>query len=936
MILKNITLFLVLVAMAGCTFKEDVPPKVIEVPEKKTANELSNELLDAVLKKDYQSVSALLKAGPDLEAYDTEGSTVLIRAVQMRDPILVEMLLNAGAKPLNYQKENPSESAYSKILEEDIEIMKLFGEKILDLKNRISMALKNKDFGQALTAIHESRIPFNFVMLENSKLEDYVLLFCAVGGPGPSDLIKYLVNGREHESLNVLTHKNALLNVSNQMRDSAFYAYLIDLLVEKKLNPVDFELQSSISDKKWFAKQLETISQKGLTLDPQFFYELCKSAILLNMEKDMIGSESVYSSTLNLSLADSYKNEITNSILLGILNFDDGSKKATAIIAILSSWKNKNLQKAGFSRDVYTENIFKLLNSQVINGESYIELTKMLQDFTTDREGELTLQKIMTSSLSQSQKIRISEFTLGYLSKIPANAFAAAVQNNSLVMLNLLIESKVPFLVSEQESAIEEAVLKSKTGAIAQSFLIALKQSNIGFSNESGALALKNAIERLISQNDTTYFEVIDFLVSLPDHPINSLNETEKIYLLDSLISYSKANNAAWNTLNKILIKSNPVEKTVTFTKNIKFPSGIIEVKSSLLWAFVLHLFETKKESEDAYGNLIVILKSLVKVFSNETTSMAFADPSNLLNPNIFVSQQILPLSLLIWAGKDNVLASSKDTYSTVPSMGISLSPISLEYLTNSEIYFHLSEDKEFWSDIIEILLKNQNPAIYGSNAQSAFYLFKAFLGSGALDAFPELSNTLLNYSTPLASPDTQCRFEDTSTSGIANWTTIGSFISLESFYKKSCSGGKLSEIEANFFKEFVSRNIEGAVNSVYLDSSADSCEAVNYVVSESGVFDSKLSKTYLSDLGTPLIYKDSEEGMLSDITIMTSPFYFDRKCKTSGFNADTHKQAKLLFLKDWQKCVINNQDNLMINYMQGIDSKHGISSLTTNVKVCK
>lgn len=89
--------------------------------------------------------------------------------------------------------------------------------------------------------------------------------------------------------------------------------------------------------------------------------------------------------------------------------------------------------------------------------------------------------------------------------------------------------------------------------------------------------------------------------------------------------------------------------------------------------------------------------------------------------------------------------------------------------------------------------------------------------------------------------------------------------------------------------------------------------------------------------MGSLLLKGDNDQyDLITDLVATPDILYFGKKCKTSTYNSETHKQAKLQLLKEWNDCVLNNQDATMINYMQNLDSKYNFSKMTSTVKVCK
>lgn len=934
----NFVLIILLSGLSACSFKEDVPPKIVEVPEKKTESELTNELFDAVLKKDYKAVEVLIKAGVDLEQYDAQGSTVLIRAVQMRDPILVEILLNGAAKPFNFQKEKTKETAFSKILEDDAEIKKLFDQKISKITESFKNSISQKNYFKAQEIIDESMIPFNFTIQNDQSVVSFIFDSIDEKGKAPVGLLKYLIEGRSFESIDALLEKENLISSSNEIEDRDFYSYVLDLLFKKGIKAERLLFEESLKKSSWFAVQLDVLSSKNIELEPNYFYGMVLDKLKATVDEDYPSAIAIYSSFLKLNVPDNFKNSITEGVLGAIYSSILLQKKVEKIKELLILREKANTQKSGFSLDVHGERLLTVISTEHLDDVSYIEVLKMLMNYTTNRDSEETLRAVMTSSRPVGTKSLVLEFILSYTSKLPKGAFAAAVQNNDISILNLLIDSKVPFDTNEQSDAIFKAVEKSKTGPVAQSYLIALKQSNVRFANGNGAAALILSLDRVIKENDFSYIEVIDFLISLADHPVNQIDETKRTQIVFDLITLSYKNPSFLNIANKFLIKSSVMSEKVIFKSKIEFENKkSVDILTSATWSVILKMFEAKQKASDDYGNLKSILKSMLRVFAQDQSAMTVDQKGSIFNSDLFITQQVLPLSLLLWIGKDKIQEVNKFSFAMENSLAVALAPISIEQLADGDIFDHLSKDKDFWKEIINLFLNYGNVRISNINAKSVYDFNKMVIGSSAFDVFPALINSVLAFSFPISSQDAVCRFE--AMSGAEEWTTLGSFVALEPIFQKSCSGKTLSENEANYFNEFTKNQIDADVSILETENLNDECQPYEDIPTVNGWFNGNFSVMAFSDLGTRLL-KESDSDILHNPAAIASDLsvikYFGKKCRTSRFDLELHKQAKLQFLKDWQTCVIKNQDVKMINLMQGFDSKYSFSSLTSSLKVCK
>lgn len=892
----------------------------------------------------------MIKAGTNLEQYDSQGNTVLIKSTQMRDVVLVEMLLKAGAKPFGHIKDKPKETAFLKIHKDDTEIQRLFDEKVSEFKSKIANSLAQSRFDDTLTLIQENNIPFSLPMA-TLPLETYIFPFISKPTDRAENLIKYFVDGRSFEKLDVLKNQSLLVGASNALENSEFFSYLIDkLTVEKSkipktgfenesngINVQELGLKGQFTKPQWLAKQLEVIAVKNnVIVDFSFMNEVSKDAIKFSISEELSVTK-VVAGFLKQSFPDSHKNSFTEDILNLIYGSTEVVKKSILIKAVLEIWKNQSISKSGYSLDQHTSKILNTTKTEGLDAKTYSEIVELLLIYTSDRESTETISTLMALSLPMNVKADLISFTLNYSKKIPKGAFAAAVKTSNLSVLSLLTESGAPFDPSEQTDAILIAINESKTGPVAQSFLISLKQSGLNFNNNAGADALLSAVMKVTGNNDSSYLEVVEFLISLSDHPLNALNDEERSKVIYEFLKYSIKNNTTWNTLNKVLLKSDILTGSFVYTEKFKVSKNDPqELNISVPWYLILHLFENKN-SNAVVGNLIPILKQVLRVYQNSDFSVSVVEERATVNSTLFPTQQILPLSILLWAGKDNISQALSDSYAKESSFGISIGPVSYVDFSVSPVFSYLSSDKDFWGNIITELLKTESMKVLGSNPISIYNLMKISTKSGAIENFKELSTIFNQYEKPILSSDAECRLEGVSDDEIKNWSTIGSFVTLESLYQKSCSGAILSQNEADFFKSFAAQHIENDVEEIFVNQSADACEPYNFVATNGGFYGVEFSRGGYSEMGA-LLLKGKDEGsdLITDIIANPDLLYFGKKCKTSNYTPEIHLQAKLQFLKDWNNCVLNNQDTSMINSMQNLDSKYGFSKMNGTVKICK
>ncbi len=202
--------------LTGCSAKIDQEPATIIkiVHPKPTQKKLRSDLFAAVLKKDYDSVEQLIQREVDVNSYDRHGHTPLMRAVQQREIIIVQLLLKAGAKI--YQKQRDHSDTVLDLLESDGNIKKTVKEHEHALLLKLQEQLEGQEFAQALTLTQGQFIPINSILPSKRDLLDTTLISIRDRPERAKDYVAFLLeNLTDDRALLYKNYKNLMVFISS-------------------------------------------------------------------------------------------------------------------------------------------------------------------------------------------------------------------------------------------------------------------------------------------------------------------------------------------------------------------------------------------------------------------------------------------------------------------------------------------------------------------------------------------------------------------------------------------------------------------------------------------------------------------------------------------------------------------------------------------------
>ena len=158
--------FLLLIVFTGCSLEKDKEPEV--VIQKENPQKLIDDLFKAVLTNDVESVNALVQnERTDLNAYDEEGFTALMRAVQMSsNPFTVGALIKSGAKIYKPSKDDQNLSAFA-IETQNAEVRRLLDVESKRLSDELLSMVESESFTDATQYVDDNFLPHSLKLNED-------------------------------------------------------------------------------------------------------------------------------------------------------------------------------------------------------------------------------------------------------------------------------------------------------------------------------------------------------------------------------------------------------------------------------------------------------------------------------------------------------------------------------------------------------------------------------------------------------------------------------------------------------------------------------------------------------------------------------------------------------------------------------------------------
>ncbi len=956
---KLILSILIIGLLAGCSLREDSEPQVREVTPEPTIEQLRSDLFEAVLNEDFRSVENLIKNGADLEGYDQQGHTVLMRAVQLRSSIMVNILVDGGAKIFAPMKNNPLETAITKVHASDDEIKNIINKEKVRIASKVKSIILDGDYVELLSYVQSNFIPYTLSIEGSSDLASYSIESIQGVENGEFEFIKYMAEGRGHEKLNVFDFKDQLVQLSTRLSNIAIFEYTVSKIRSHSNLDTHLIIEADSANADWFSEKLFVLRRQSVSLSIDF---------LLSMLPGVENSNSNSFVKLNKEVLYFYqtsydKNQFLKSVIENLINHSAGNQQYISWISpTIDMWMGLNIELSGYSIDELMVSFLSTTEKYGFDLSRITSINRSFQSFTKNRDTVKTFEYIFGSSYSLAQKSKLLDLVLTYTDRLPEGVLALASSADSVLLLNKLLDSNKPFDPSEQSGAVLAALENTSSGDVAKSLLLTLKEKGIPFNTREAANALLFAYQKMWKDNDMTYSKVIDFLISISPSPINALTNDEKVDLLSNHLDFVIRGDKNLSDLEQIIQRLNPaISGYSLYTQTYYLGNVQHNATTTFVWDYISTMYKHIQNSPDDMSSAMAVLNKIVKKFPGDEMSLLFYNNSIVQEKEI-VTRKILPLSLML--SFDNTLFYNSIENSEGYHQAFSFpTQVSLFSLYSGAFYSEFGENKEYWTNVVSVLLDN-GYKVNTINHPSYSRFIKSVFATDSFSKFPKLREALGAEKITLHKTHRECVFiqkelADLHSEGdlgtVSGWTTYGSFIALTSLKNKTCQGKKVSMSEISYAKEYINNNLEvpkfdsadfnsGVTHNtewgpITIDNTSKMVKCAAHREENLGPYSSEKSPLGVAFIRPPQEGNgETTSDSIFDIISISEISIMGQKCTYYPYSQGRHNRAKIAFLNQWLKCAVDNNHTELVNMFESLNSDFHITASDEDfgIKICK
>lgn len=956
--------------ISGCSAEKDKAPEV--VIKKEDPKKLIENLFVAVLDSDEQSVQTLLE-NPDTEvnAYDDRGQTALMRAAQIdSSPYIIELLISSGAKVFQ-TRESSTETAFDDVNPSNVAISKLFTKEKDRLSKTIEDLIVEESFSEADQFVRESYLPYNLTLPE-SELNPLKLALKSLSSNDEagkrfivSELSRFVESGED-----VAFIMRDGLSLTTKVKDIEFLGTILDALTSNSDATVYGYQNGDFDDVGWLTQKINLVTQYNLGMPVAGYTELFVSALNNTQRSGDKEKFLALNKALQKSKTDDYsKSLVLQQVLLETeRNIKNSPDRIKWIPVVVNDWKSgrQSIEATGYQFDEHTLLVLESLAGKDIILSELDEIFTSLATFAPsfeNRSEESIKFIISTEEYEFIDKKRILEMLLKRTQVLPEQIVSYAIEHGGVPAIELLLKADIPFSPESQAQSVLTAIEKTNSGDAAYGILVLLNENGIAFDTEYGKQALSLTITKLWSENNATYRSVYDYLISLPNSPVVAMSDAEIVGSLKNLLQYVRLGRADWPQVTQFVERiKNPISEETSYKREgVTFgASEAYDIDVSFFWDFLMEAYDILKTQPSDSDIMLVTARKIAEKFPNDHYSFSFVGDEFFKNPSFLISQNILSLAVLLTIEKDTI----KEALNTPDELAYSRivetvpSNFSWDHFLGGEPYKYYSQNKTFWSSIVDIFLESGKKYPFDGNKHHVLFA-KVLAHSGKLNRFPELGKQLKESDISFFDHQKVCVLQKSEydqadiprlavehnngtvagTTGYRpSWVNLGSFEALTPYMNKTCkSQGTVTTAEADIIRSFVLNNLdkpqapgEFIVNpfSILTPKKTKICSEVNDFGPSNFIFNYDLA-------GSVLIRTDGNStgsGASShEMRMLLSGFPFGEECYVFEYNYYAAYKAKTVFLNNWFQCAVDNSDDALVRIFESLDPEHNVNPTNDN-----
>ncbi|MCJ8276590.1 MAG: hypothetical protein HRT44_01445 [Bdellovibrionales bacterium] len=835
---KIISLVSIVFLLSGCNLgsKEESQPSQSE-----QVAELTKDLFTAIDKQNVAEVEKFVESGADLTMYDSQGKTPLIRAVQVGNGRIVEILILGGS--LIFQPEETGGiSAYALAEKDQGVVFESFKAERNNLLNRLEELLNNRDFDESLSFIESNFIPAE---LKLPSFNNYPFYLVATNDDTVTEsgrkIVSHYLENLEDEVLSDFSMITRVIKYASGSKDQEYFKSVLSRLKFLDTHEIDnqntyrvgkFFIQDS-QPLNWFSRKLSILSELEIVPEPESFKNVAFH--LMQQFNDMsredinrvldVFEQYFLAVVEDRSLVTSrIHSEYSTYIVDNFNNYREGLLVLIRLIEIMKI--NHDIEGVIFTGDL----IGKVVEADLEFNYDLVDIKKLI-DLEAGQNSDNRvftvsgLQFLVTDYVKGQRRNEILSYILFRLREVPENLLELALMEDKEAF-RMILNSEAGVNPFQQFRAAVAAIDYADTGDEAKIFLEELQSKGIEIQRPHFGQALKKSFERLW-RGDDTFLSVIEYLYDNEEF-LADLHYSHKTEILAGHNKYVRATKKHWILLHDLVssfsTSSGQIDESLledeqkSLAKQFLYDSSVsiagqqIDINISAPMDTVITLFEVYTNNISQIAPVRSVLAKNFEVFNQSYHSMDYADQE--LDAKNLVTHQIFPLAYLFSIEGEQIL-SRPDNYTEwknwveekfILSKKASSPVINWQDFVVSSIFLYYSRQKDFWDSVIKEYLKS-NMQVFRGNSGNTDDFLKVFIKSGGLEQYPELANFTHSFSEEGNQSNNYCVYPG-SEYEIQTPVPVGSFEVLMPLYDKRCyKKEKLTANERRFVLSFIRAN---------------------------------------------------------------------------------------------------------------------------------
>ena len=565
---NSIGLILSFCVLVNCSVKKEKP--LLSVKAQQITQ--TKDLFSAILDSDIKAVKKSIGSGANVNAYDIDGYPALTRGVQLGNPVIVNDLLESGAKVFQPLRDDPQKTVFDSLDQNKPEIVQLIETEALRLALKAERLIHRKAFSEALVFFKSNDLPSNLLLPRTQKT---ALLFASqkYSKGDELDFLMELLNSNNTQGPDLESISQEMLRLSSEIKDSEFLFDLLSKYIEHNAKQNFLRLTTLDYDIYWLEQKLATLRLKNQTTKILDVNQAVSSLQIQPTPEDQAQISKLVAEVLEIQTQDTHKNNFIKGLLKKIIEKVSEDLQFMAWIDdIVGLWASKNLPA--------TEYVFDNLVLTLIQSLSYHEsykinkVSKTLDNLNLFAPITFKLEKVFnfilgSDSFKDFQKKELLKLASQKVGVLPETLLSIAIRNGGHKSLDLVLKLGLNLSPKNQKGSVLTAVESTSSASDVLAILKTLRDFNVPFNSDFAIEALKIAFDKVWSQQ-RDFKEVILFILNT--EPLFTNIGNPKIQeLVKRILDQTSKNTENWELLNFVF---DQIPSSITYSKSIKYPNA--------------------------------------------------------------------------------------------------------------------------------------------------------------------------------------------------------------------------------------------------------------------------------------------------------------------------------------------------------------------------